>query len=82
MNVENATHITIAACVLHNMAIMHEDNVSDFLQDLPEGDVPNPTLYFQPNTGAADKRNRIVDLIAQQRKADFHNCWLSTTHFA
>ncbi|XP_065186091.1 putative nuclease HARBI1 [Sycon ciliatum] len=64
VNVENATHITIAACVLHNMAIMHEDDVSDFLQDLPEGDVPNPTLYFQPNTGAADKRNRIVDLIA------------------
>ncbi|XP_065193200.1 putative nuclease HARBI1 [Sycon ciliatum] len=63
-NVENMTHIVLTACVLHNMAIMHEDDVNDFLNDLPEGDVPNPTLHFQPNIGAVHKRDRIVDLIA------------------
>ena len=62
-HVENATNIILAACVLHNLALMNGEDITDFLDDLPEGDVFCMPFFLPENSSANDKRNRIAEYL-------------------
>lgn len=58
--------VVIAACVLHNICIMEDDSVEEFLEDDPEQDVNGYIEVLRVARGhAVVKRNRIMmDLTA------------------
>ena len=61
-NVQDAPEIIVAACVLHNICLLDEDSIEDFLDDSDDddeddGDDDIDDLF---PAGAQDKRNEIM----------------------
>ena len=51
--------VIIAACVLHNLCIFHEDDIDDYMETTHE-DNNNYVSLAIPNTQARDKRQQIM----------------------
>ena len=52
-------NIVIAACVLHNICLMIDDDFEDFIEVNNEQEVNNFDNFETPHEQASDKRNRI-----------------------
>lgn len=60
-NIENICKLILAACVLSNICLLHEEDVQDFLQDEPEVNCFDNVL--PNNTQGLRKREHIVEYL-------------------
>lgn len=56
--------MVIAACVLHNICLITDDNIEDFVDFDDEQEVNNYTNLEAPGETATNKRSRIKEYLA------------------
>ena len=62
--VDDVAVLSIALCILHSMAIIHQEDIFDFIDDIDQGnDDDDYVSFFPANRQAEDKRRDIVNLL-------------------
>ena len=65
--VDDVPILVIASCILHNLAILHYEDIMDFIDDEHDDDNDNQLDVFPPNRLAEVKRCEIVHLLRSNR---------------
>ena len=60
VEVTNAPLIVMAVCILHNLCIIHEDDIEDFIEGVEE-EVNGFINIFPARAGGEEKRNHIME---------------------
>lgn len=64
IHVKESCYIIVAACIMHNLCVLSEDDIARYLQDGDEQNnavVNNYPVLFQPSVPGVEKRNAIVN---------------------
>ena len=62
--IDNVPVLSIASSILHNLAIIHHEDIFDFIDDVDQGNDDDDYVNFFPtNRQAEDKRRDIVNLL-------------------
>ena len=59
VEVKNVPLIVMAVCILHNLCIIHEDDIEDFIEGVEEE--VNGFINIFPARAGGEKRNQIMD---------------------
>ena len=61
-NIKNACYLITSACILHNLCIVNDDHVEDYihLDNAQQDQVRCCGFLFQRNIGGVNRRNRLV----------------------
>lgn len=63
LDLELAVHVIIAACVLHNFCLLHDDFDDGYMRDDDDGDEDDDPGHHLPDGRAEQKRTHLMNIV-------------------